>query len=94
MEYEEDDSIIEDSLDSSDGYCEECKWLMEAVRDFEQQRREVEDQRMRDAEASVGKTPEEVVRDEMLFLAKSRKLEYRRNAALDVLAKHQQLEHQ
>jgi hypothetical protein len=31
---------------------------------------------------------------EELFLSKMKTLEYRRDAALDVLAKHQQLEHQ
>jgi hypothetical protein len=74
-------------------YCEDCKWLTEAVRDLEQQRREAIDQRNREA-ALPFQSPDELVSGEKLFIVRMRALEHRRNAALDVLAKHQQLEHQ
>ena len=97
MEYEErQDSYGDDSSDNSDevGYCEECKWLMDAVRDYEQQCREAENQRANDTNLFDQVVTERIVGNETLFLAKIRRLERRRDAALDVLAKHQQLEHQ
>jgi hypothetical protein len=74
-------------------YCEDCKWLTEAVRDFEQQRREAMDQYSHDV-VILSKFSGDLVRSEEFFLSKMRTLEHRRDAALDVLAKHQQLEHQ
>jgi hypothetical protein len=74
-------------------YCENCKWLTEAVRDFEQQRREAMDQYSHDM-VLLSKFSGDLGRSEELFLSKMRTLEHRRDAALDVLAKHQQLEHQ
>jgi len=85
----------EDPIDNPDGirYCEDCKWLTDAVRDLEQQRREVIDQCSREI-GFLSKVSGEVTRVEEIFLTKMRTLDHRRNAALDVLAKHQQLEHQ
>ena len=85
----------EDPIDNPDRnrYCEDCKWLTDAVRDLEQQRREAIDQRNREA-ASASQSFAELVSGEELFISRMKTLDHRRNAALDVLAKHQQLEHQ
>jgi hypothetical protein len=85
----------EEAIDGLDGsrYCENCKWLLEAVRDLEQQRCEAIEKRSR-KEGFVSKFSDELVRREELFLSKMRTIERRRKAALDVLAKHQQLDHQ
>jgi hypothetical protein len=96
MSFEFDDyDTSGDSVDNLDEsrYCEHCKWLTEAVRDLELQRREAIDQRNREA-ALLSQSPDERVSGEELFIFKMKRLEHRRNAALDVLAKHQQLEHQ
>lgn len=96
MSFEYDDyDESEDSVDNphDNSYCEDCKWLTDAVRDLEQQRREAIDQCSREL-GSLSKFSEEFGRTEERFLARMRTLDHRRNAALDVLAKHQQLEHQ
>jgi hypothetical protein len=82
-------------IDNLDGnrYCEDCKWLTEAVRDFEQQRREVMHQHSRGI-GPFSKFSGDLAGSEELFFSKMSTLDHRRNAALDVLAKHQQLEHQ
>ncbi|MFI5114019.1 MAG: hypothetical protein ACHP7J_02660 [Terriglobales bacterium] len=85
----------EDAIDNSNGnrYCENCKWLLEAVRDLEQQRCDAIEQRSRRL-GFLSKFSDEFVRREELFLSKMRAIEQRRKAALDVLAKHRQLDHQ
>jgi hypothetical protein len=85
----------EDAIDGLDGsrYCEDCKWLLEAVRDLELQRCEAIEKRSHKA-GFLSKYSDEFVRREELFLAKMRAIEHRRKAALDVLAKHRQLDHQ
>jgi len=92
FEYEDES---EDPIDNPGGtrYCEDCKWLTDAVRDLEQQRRELIDQFSREI-GPLSKTSGDIARVEETFRAKMRTLDHRRNAALDVLAKHQQLEHQ
>jgi hypothetical protein len=84
----------EEAIDGLDGsrYCEDCRWLLEAVRDLEQQRCDAIEQRSQKL-GFRSKLSDEFVRREELFLSKMRALESRRNAALDVLAKHRQLDH-
>ncbi len=84
-----------DTVDNQeeDRYCEDCKWLTEAVRDLELQRREAVDQYSHDV-VILTKFSGNLERSEELYLSKMRTLDHRRDAALDVLAKHQQLEHQ
>jgi hypothetical protein len=84
----------EEAIDGLDGsrYCEDCKWLLEAVRDLEQQRCAAIEKRSRTV-GLLSKFSDEFVRREDLFLSKMRTIEHRRNAALDVLAKHRQLDH-
>jgi hypothetical protein len=93
-EHDECDAAEDDSegIDNRSPYCEDCKWLVDAVRDLEQQRREATDQRSREV-GFLSKVSSEIVRGEEVFLSKMKTLELRRNAALDVLAKHQELEH-
>jgi hypothetical protein len=71
---------------------EDCTWLMEALRDSESELREAE--RCRAGAFLNDQMIDTAWLDENAFLAKIAKLERRRNAMLDVLAKHQQLEHQ
>lgn len=74
-------------------YCGDCETLTEALRDLEQQCREVEDGRMsivpnlwrRDSDASFNEEEE--------YLARLKKIEHRRDCALEVLLKHQRMEH-
>jgi hypothetical protein len=86
-----------DCVDEYDSYnerhCSECEVLTEALRDLEQQCREAEDQRLRvgvfDSSTSYGN----LLREEEAYFARIQKLELRRDYALEVLLKHQQLEH-
>jgi hypothetical protein len=84
----------EEAIDGLDGsrYCKDCKWLLEAVRDLEQQRCEAIEKRSQKV-GLLSKFSDEFVRLEELFLSKMKAIEQRRNAALDVLAKHRQLDH-
>ena len=84
----------EDAIGNHEGsrYCEDCRWLTEAVRDYERQRREAMDQYSHDV-ALLSKFSGDLGRSEEPFLSKMRTLEHRRDAALDVLAKPQQLGH-
>ena len=84
-QYESDDSI-------SSG-CGDCEVLMEALRDAEQQCREAEDKRAQIAATFPVKTVEQLFDDEREYSVKMDKLEHRRNCALEVLLKHQRLEH-
>ena len=74
-------------------HCSECEMLTEALRDLEQQCREAEDQRLREGVLDSSKSYSNVLREEEMYVARIQKLELRRNYALEVLLKHQQLEH-
>ena len=79
-------------IDSGDRYaCDDCNVLVEALRDAEKQCREAEDERLQHARTT--KSFEAILTEEQQFLAKIKKLEHRRDCALEVLAKHQRLEH-
>jgi hypothetical protein len=60
--------------------CRQCEYLMEALREFEAQCREAED----NCDLQTG---------EEAYLARLRKLEHRRDCALEVLLRHQAIEH-
>jgi len=60
--------------------CDQCEYLIDALREFEAQCREVEDKGCREI-------------TEATYFAKLRKFEHLRDCALDVLLKHQKLEH-
>jgi hypothetical protein len=74
-------------------YCGDCRVLTEALQDIEQQCREAEDERFQDFSASLTLNVDELTRQEDAYLAKLSKLQHRRNCALEVLLKHQSLEH-
>ena len=75
----------------SDGeFCGDCELLTEALRDYEMQCREAEDDHMH---ALCGFAGADVDAVDDFYLAKIKKLEHRRDCALDVLLKHQRLEH-
>ena len=74
-------------------YCEDCRVLTEALRDMEQQCRELEDGRYRGLSLSSSKTADLLTREEDAYQARLSKLQRRRDCALEVLLKHQGLEH-
>jgi hypothetical protein len=74
-------------------YCEGCKILTDALRDMELQCREAEDERTQQASAHSRKSGSQLDYDEETFLTKLAKLERRRDFALEVLLRHQSLEH-
>ncbi|HEX5316207.1 MAG TPA: hypothetical protein VFX22_06100 [Candidatus Kapabacteria bacterium] len=74
-------------------HCIDCDVLTEALRDLEQQCREVEDSRNAETTSLSQKTFDEMLLREEQFVNRLKKLEYRRNCALEILIKHQRLEH-
>ena len=74
-------------------HCIDCDVLTETLRDLEEQCREVEDSRNAGAIFSPQKTFDEMLFREEQFVNRLKKLEYRRNCALEILIKHQRLEH-
>ena len=79
--------------DEEERYCEDCTILIEALRDMEQQCREAEDESLRTDSFLSFRETEILVRDEQAYLARLEKLQRRRNCALELLLKHQALEH-
>ena len=73
--------------------CPECDILLEALRDAEAQCREIEDQRTSEAKLPSHKSYEQRLCDEEKYQAKIKMIERRRDCALEVLLKHQSLEH-
>jgi hypothetical protein len=73
-----------------EGYCGDCELLTEALRDLEMQCREAENEQIR---ALSNFCYEDASHMEENYSLKIKKLEHRRNCALEVLIKHQQLEH-
>ena len=91
-DYEEEDS---DQPSENDGaYCEDCRVLTDALQDMEQQCREAEDEGVKAHNFSRCADQEAAIRGEEIYLAKILKLQRRRDSALEVLLKHQRLEHQ
>lgn len=81
--------------DGSEPYdqCIDCDVLTEALRDAEEQRREAEDRRNLEVAVGASKNRNQLLCEENAYLARMKKLEHRRNCALEVLLKHQSLEH-
>jgi len=86
-----DDELIEE-YEARPRYCEDCRVLTEALRDMEQQCREAEDGSYREFPSSRGGI-DALTRAEDAYLARLNKLQRRRDCALEVLLKHQILEH-
>jgi hypothetical protein len=78
---------------SSECDCSECNCFLEALRDMEQQCREAENARFRELEARSEMTCEQLIHEGHLYQIRMQTLERRRDYALELLAKHQRLEH-
>ena|ERR1700675_381195 len=72
--------------------CVVCERLAADLRSREQERREALDRRNLEAALPL-QTRDDLLRGEELFISKMKILDRNRNAALDVLAEHQRLEH-
>jgi hypothetical protein len=86
-----DDRVEENDSDSR--HCMDCDVLTDALRDMEQQCREAEDDRCRGASLFSNKSFDQLMREEDAYQARLSKLQHRRDCALEVLMKHQSLEH-
>lgn len=86
------DECVDDS-NELDSYCEDCRILTDALRDMEEQRREIEDERISTSSLLNRGGTELFIRDEEDYLGKLWKLQRRRDSVLEVLLKHQRLEH-
>ena len=73
-------------------YCEDCRILTEALQEMEQQCREAEDEGLPVNSPCSSGHVEALTSPEEAYLAKLRKLQRRRDCALEVLLKHQGLE--
>lgn len=82
-----------DPYQTSARHCTDCEVLTEALRDAEQQCREAEDGRNVEAAVTASTKMNPLLCEENEYLARIKKLEHRRNCALEVLLKHQLLEH-
>jgi len=82
-----------DPHEISPRHCTDCDILTKALRDAEQQCREAEDRRNLEVAASTSRKLSQLRCAEDAYLARMKKLEHRRNCALEVLLKHQSLEH-
>jgi hypothetical protein len=71
--------------DTRSRYCEDCRVLTEALRDMEQQCRELEDERFRVSAFRTDLGPDALYREEDEYLANLSKLQRRRDCALEVL---------
>jgi len=86
------DQSYENQDDSASRHCTDCDFLIDALRDQEQQCREAEEERTKGAMSPSYKSCEPLRHEEELYIAKKKKLEYRRNCASEVLL-NQRLEH-
>lgn len=87
------DDYLRETYETRLRYCEDCRVLTDALRDMEQQCCEAEDERYRDSPFCSGSDIDALTREEDAYLAKLSKLQRRRDCALEVLLKHQGLEH-
>jgi len=78
---------------STNHSCGDCAVLTEALRDIEQQRREAEDEHLLKMATSTNRDAERLSAEDDLHQRKLNKLLRRRDCALEVLLKHQSLEH-
>jgi hypothetical protein len=92
MENDYSDGDLSEGYEEWPRYCGDCRVLTEALRDMEQQCREAEDDHYRDFPISRCDI-DALDRVENAYLAKLSKLQRRRDCALEVLLKHQGLEH-
>jgi len=90
-DYADDD--LDETCESRWRYCEDCRILTDALRDMEQQCREAEDKRFRESDFLRRATSSRSLDDEQAYLTNLAKLQRRRDSALEVLLKHQSLEH-
>ena len=74
-------------------YCEDCRVLTEALQDMEQQCREAENEGLKENLLYSSSSIDALTNREDEYLAKLNKLQRRRDCALEVLLKHQGLEH-
>jgi hypothetical protein len=86
-----DNDYAKDIHGSLPRHCFDCDVLTEALRDMEEQCREAEDDRTREASLAVGKSVDRLLGEEEAYQVKLRELQHRRNCALEVLLKHQSL---
>ena len=87
-----DDKDEPEGIAEESHYCADCEVLTDALRDLEQQRRETQDSRYREV-ISASDSLNHALNGENAYLARMKILERRRNCALEVLLKHQSLEH-
>ena len=87
------DDCLDEEYRAPSRHCTDCDVLTEALRDMEQQCREAEDERFRDISLSSKKSSERLIVEEDAYQARLNKLQHRRDCALEVLLKHQSLEH-
>lgn len=78
---------------SSEYDCSECNYLLEALRDMEQQCREVETARFDELKYRSETSYDQLVGKEHVYQIRMKALEQRRDYALELLMKHQRLEH-
>jgi hypothetical protein len=93
MEDDYEDDYLAEACGTRRTYCEDCRVLTEALRDMEQQCREVEDGRYLGLSLSSTDSIDRLTREEDVYLERLSKLQRRRDCALEVLLKHQGLEH-
>ena len=88
-----DDSYEERTDGPTLRHCTDCDILIDALRDMEQQCREAEDERFRDLSVFSTKSFDRLNFEEDEYQEKLNRLQHRRDCALEVLLKHQSLEH-
>ena len=74
-------------------HCADCSWLMDALREVEKQYREADDELNRKVTLAPSPGSQESSDLARVLEEKILKLKCRRDCALDVLLKHQALEH-
>jgi hypothetical protein len=78
---------------SSEFDCSECNYFLDALRDMEQQCREAENSRFRELQCRSEMTYDQLIHEEHVYQVRMQTLEQRRDYALELLMKHQRLEH-
>jgi hypothetical protein len=73
--------------------CGDCDVLMEALRDAERQCREAENESARRSLSFTRSLNDLAYDEDKEYISRLKRLERRRDCALEVLLKHQQLEH-
>ena len=73
--------------------CYDCDILVRALRDLEQQCRDVENEQLVNGLIPLSTGSEGWFEKDQQYLAQLREVEHRRNCALEALLRHQRLEH-